>query len=200
MAIKISVEVICIVALCSVVWNSMQVQAWFLETKAAAAAQANFEMDGVSGFMKFELSEAKNQSSPVKVEYELRNLHGNNQLYHVHVRPVPSFSPQEIKSKPGAIGDLCNEPATGGHLNPTNIKEKLPAKSAPFDKYEIGDLAGKHGPMTRVAGEQDLYKGSFVDPTLQLNGPNGIIGRSIVIHKSDGGKRWVCASINELKM
>lgn len=192
---------------------TLQAQAWYFgtgsETTATAtasaksdpkAAQANFQMDGVSGFMRFTLSDLANQSSPIKIDYELHNLKGNNQLYHVHVRPVPPFNAEEIKHKPGAIGDLCNEPATGGHLNPTNIKEKLPAKSAPFEKYEIGDLAGKHGPMVKVAGDSDLYKGSFVDPLLQLSGPNGIVGRSIVIHKSDGGKRWVCASINELKL
>lgn len=162
---------------------------------SAARAEARFEMDGVSGYMRFseQARSAPNNKKPVLVEYELRGLHANNELYHVHVKPVPPFKPDEIKNKPGAIGDLCNEPATGGHWNPTNVKEKLKPKSAPFDRYEAGDLSGKHGALAKVS--DDLHKGSFVDPTIELAGPNGIVGRSIVIHKTEGGKRWVCASI-----
>ena len=34
-----------------------------------------------------------------------------------------------------------------------------------------------------------------MDYNLPLFGRNSVVGRSIVIHKSDGNKRWVCANL-----
>lgn len=176
-----------------------QVDAWWFSTAPTGliTATATFDLDGVQGTFKF--SQA-NPSAPTECQYDIQGLQGNNKFYHVHVRPVPVYDPQLIKSNATAIAQLCGDPATGGHLNPHHITEKLPAKSAPLDKYEIGDLSGKHGPLEQVAGHghEDHYVGKFSDSHLPLSGDNSIVGRSIVIHKNDG-KRWVCATIVEYK-
>ena len=149
-------------------------------------------MDSVKGFIKFSQSAP---SEATNVEYDLTGLKGNNKLYHVHVRPVPKFDPEQVRNNATALSKLCGDPSTGGHLNPHHISQKLPPKSAPLDKYEVGDLAGKHGPLYLAQPEAaDHYVGGFTDDKLPMSGENSIIGRSIVIHKNDG-TRWVCATI-----
>lgn len=154
-------------------------------------AIAQFDLDGVKGAFKFAQRSAR---EPTRVEYDLRGLKGNNKLYHVHVRPVPQHNHDQVKHNSSLIGQLCADPATGGHLNPHKITQKLPPKSAPFDRYEIGDLSGKHGPLLELAGHPDHYVGTYTDDKLPMTGEHSIVGRSIVIHKNDGA-RWVCASI-----
>lgn len=155
------------------------------------AAVANFDMDGAKGWFRFSRASA---TAPTLVEYDLHGLQGNNQLYHVHERPVPAFDADQVRRNASAIARLCAEPATGGHLNPYHVSAKLAAKSAPLDRYETGDLSGKHGPLARAPGEPDRYVGSFVDERLPLAGAHAIVGRSLVIHRNDG-RRWICASI-----
>ena len=52
--------------------------------------------------------------------------------------------------------------------------------------------SGKHGGL---AGK-NLVREQKIDAKLPLSGPNSIVGRSIVIHDSKGG-RWVCADIKK---
>jgi len=154
-------------------------------------AIAQFDLDGVKGAFKFS---QKSPQEPTRVEYDLRGLKGNNRLYHVHVRPVPEHNHEQAKRNSTLIGQLCSDPTTGGHLNPFKITQKLPPKSAPFDRYELGDLSGKHGPLLELAGHPDHYVGGYTDDRLPMFGEHSIVGRSIVIHKNDG-TRWVCATI-----
>lgn len=170
---------------------------WLFADPAPIKAIAEFDLDGVKGSFKFS---QKSLADPTVCEYDLHGLKGNNKLFHVHLRPVPKFDAGKVKNNASAVNELCGDLSTGGHLNPHKITEKLPPKAGPLDKYEIGDLSGKHGPLTQYfgAGHDDHYLGSFTDNQLPMSGPNSIIGRSIVIHKNDG-KRWVCASIKELK-
>lgn len=171
------------------------VDAWWMwaEPSALTRAIAEFDLDGVKGSIKFD---QKSPLDPTVVEYNLNGLKGNNRFYHVHLKPVPNFDTEKVRNNASAVTELCGDPATGGHLNPFHIKDKLPPKSGPLEKYEIGDLSGKHGPLIQVfgPGHDDHYMGSFTDNQLPMSGENSIIGRSIVIHKNDG-KRWVCASI-----
>ena len=177
------------------------VNAWWMfaaePTAAAVKAVATFDLDGVRGSFKFS---QKSPTEPTLCEYDLIGLKGNNKLYHVHVRPVPPFKPEAVRNNATALAQLCGDPATGGHHNPFHVTAKLPPKSAPLEKYETGDLSGKHGPLYQLTtpGQVDHYVGSFTDSKLPLSGENSILGRSIVIHKNDG-KRWVCASIVEAK-
>lgn len=171
---------------------------WFMgpeqaQQQTGKLATATFDLDGVKGTFKFR----QNDKQQTVCDYDITGLKGNNKLYHVHVRPVPKYDAEKVKYNSTAIAQICADPATGGHLNPHHITEKLPPKSAPLDKYEVGDLSGKHGPMVQVGpAQEDHYAGSFTDDKLPMSGDNNIIGRSIVIHKNDG-KRWVCANIVE---
>lgn len=182
---------------------SAPVDAWWLFNSGAqqtpTRAQAVFDMDGVKGVFKFS---QMNAGEPTTVEYDIHGLKDNNNLYHVHVKPVPTFDPAQLKEKPELRQSLCGAPATGGHLNPHNITAKLPPKSAPLDKYEVGDFSGKHGALRKMsaaggAGHEDHYQGGFTDDKISLKGEHGIIGRSIVVHKNNGD-RWVCANILEV--
>lgn len=171
------------------------VDAWwmFAEPTGPIKAISEFDLDGVKGAFKFS---QKSLADPTVVEYNLNGLKGNNKFYHVHLKPVPAFDASKIKNNATAVTELCSDPTIGGHLNPYHIKDKLPPKAGPLDKYELGDLSGKHGPLIQVfgPGHDDHYEGSFTDNQLPMSGENSIIGRSIIIHKNDG-KRWVCASI-----
>ncbi len=62
---------------------------------------------------------------------------------------------------------------------------------ATVDKYEVGDLNGKHGNLNPL---QDL-KTDYVDWNLPLFGNTSIVGRSVVVHKVEQGKRWSCSPI-----
>jgi hypothetical protein len=59
---------------------------------------------------------------------------------------------------------------------------------------EVGDLSGKSG--ISLAGLKNIDRESF-DSNLPLYGPNGVVGKSIVIHKATG-ENWVCANIVDL--
>lgn len=155
-------------------------------------AEVNFNnLDGVSGTIVFTQSSPKEAT---EVRYKLSGLKGNTQMYHVHVKPVPQFDVEKSRNNVAELEKICTQ--TGGHLNPLNITEKLPAKSAPFEKYELGDLSGKHGPLLPEQGssKDDVYSGSYRDMFLPMSGPNSIVGRAVVIHKNNG-KRWICANI-----
>lgn len=151
-------------------------------------AEARFDMDGVTGLFSFNQEAA---GKPTQVSYDLSNLKGNNQLYHVHVGPLPQFDAAQ-KANSTLMNQICSSPSVGGHLNPTGVKYVAGVKP---ETFELGDLAGKFGPLV-VKGE-DHYAGNFVDNQLSLKGANGALGRSIVIHKNTG-QRWVCANIVEL--
>lgn len=172
---------------------------WFYSDPSAApagkVAVATFDMDDVQGTFKFS---QKSPEEPTTIEYDMRGLKGNTKLYHIHIRPVPNYKPEILKNNATAMAEVCGELGTGSHFNPHHVTVKLPPKSAPFDKYETGDIAGKHGELQKVVGDEDSYKGTFIDNLLPMYGTDNIVGRSVVIHKNDG-KRWVCASIVETK-
>lgn len=178
--------------------QTQTVDAWWLfaEPTGPIKAIAEFDLDGVKGTFKFN---QKSLADPTIIEYNLNGLKGNNKFYHVHLNPVPAYDASKVKNNATAVTKLCVNPIIGGHLNPYNITEKLPPKAGPLDKYEVGDLGGKHGPLIQVFGPayDDHYEGSFTDSQLPMSGASSIIGRSIVIHKNDG-RRWVCASIKQV--
>lgn len=59
------------------------------------------------------------------------------------------------------------------------------------DQYEVGDLSGKFDKL-RTLHE---YERNFNDTNLELIAPHSIIGRSIVIHKTDRNTRYACADL-----
>ena len=140
-------------------------------------AEAVFS-SGVSGRITF------NQRSPfdsTRVTVNLVGLNGRAGGYHVHVYPV---GPADV-GFPGRCGGVY----TGGHWNPLNANYTAQTPST-SDQFEVGDLSGKFGSL---AGRTSIDE-TYWDPNVPLFGSFGIIGRSIVIHESDG-TRWYCANI-----
>ncbi|KAJ1962042.1 Superoxide dismutase [Dipsacomyces acuminosporus] len=101
--------------------------------------------------------------------------------YHIHVGPVP---------KDG------NCTATLGHFDPAHVNTDPKTyhcdPKAMETTCELGDLAGRHGNITASAG--GTFGAYYSDPLLALDGPNSIIGRSVVIH-APNNTRLACADI-----
>ncbi|XP_070839239.1 uncharacterized protein cusr [Chaetodon trifascialis] len=141
-------------------------------------------MKGIKGYFSFR------QASPFDVtelRVNLTNLQSRVGPYHVHNFPVPS-----VRSPPSS---MCSNDNVGGHWNPFGLNTddlsypKVPGST--HDMYEIGDLSGKH---MSLAGKDEVDM-VFKDFNLPLFGQNSIVGRSVVIHKTDGA-RYVCGSIS----
>jgi Cu/Zn superoxide dismutase len=144
-------------------------------------ARSTFTHEGVRGAVAF--SQAS-PFQPVEVDVLLTGLGEGAGSFHIHEYPVPAR--QDVSDSP------CGR--TGAHFNPTNFDPSASPKTGEgsFDKYELGDLSGKYGDLTH----RDHLQENVLDPTLTLFGPNSIVGRSIVIHKSPVPKRWICANID----
>ena len=82
---------------------------------------------------------------------------------------------------------------TGGHFNPFNVDASFgpPAGVGGDHEYEVGDLSGKYGGLEGM----EKRRGCFLDTNLSLFGKNSIVDKSVVIHKSPRGDRWVCVDI-----
>ena len=136
----------------------------------------------VSGTIEFsQLS----PSHPVRTCINLSGLGGSAGGLHVHQLPVPQQT--------GPEDNPCLR--TGGHFNPFNVDFSLSptAGLGSYDEYEVGDLSGKYGSLVGLEGRSDC----FMDNNLSLFGEHSIVGRSVVVHKSPGGDRWVCANIEQ---
>lgn len=145
---------------------------------------AVINMRGIKGYFRFR------QTSPFDVtelRVNLTNLQSRVGPYHVHVFPVPS-----VRSPPSS---MCSNDNVGGHWNPfgSNMSDPTYPKQpgSTHDMYEVGDLSAKH---MSLAGQNNVDV-VFTDFNLPLFGHNSIVGRSVVIHKTDGA-RYVCASIS----
>ncbi|KAM7393898.1 hypothetical protein PAMP_020734 [Pampus punctatissimus] len=140
-------------------------------------------MRQIKGYFSFR------QASPFDVtelRVNLSNLQGRVGPYHVHNFPVPS-----VRLPPSS---LCSNDNVGGHWNPFGINKNDPTypevPGSTHDKYEIGDLSAKHMSLASQ-NDSDIV---FRDFNLPLFGQHSIVGRSVVIHQTDGA-RYVCASI-----
>ncbi|XP_051241310.1 uncharacterized protein cusr [Dicentrarchus labrax] len=150
----------------------------------AKQVRAVVSMRGIKGYFSFR------QASPFEVtelRVNLTNLQSRVGPYHVHHFPVPSVrSPQS---------SVCSNDNVGGHWNPFGVNTNDPTyptvPGSTHDRYEIGDLSAKH-PSLAEKNEMDMV---FRDFNLPLFGQNSIVGRSVVIHKTDGS-RYACASIS----
>ncbi|KAF3687413.1 hypothetical protein EXN66_Car003085 [Channa argus] len=146
--------------------------------------RAVVNMKGIKGYFSF------HQASPfdfTEVRVNLTNLQNRVGPYHVHSFPVPS-----VRSP---LSSLCSNDNVGGHWNPFGINTNDPSypkePGSTHDRYEIGDLSGKH--MSLVG--KNYLEEVFQDFNLPLFGQNSIVGRSVVIHQTDG-TRYVCASLS----
>lgn len=148
----------------------------------AKIATARFRHNGVTGHIGFTQT---SPFHPVQTDVALQGLHHGAGTFHIHEFPVPPRL--EVEDTP------CT--ATGRHYNPFNkdASSSPPQAAGSSDQYEVGDLSGKYGSL---ATEEDVA-GSFVDPSITLFGRLSVVGRSVVIHKSPGPDRWVCANIEQ---
>lgn len=96
----------------------------------------------------------------VKVYAHLEGLAPGKHGFHIH-----------------EFGD-CTAPdltSAGGHFNPTQV-----AHGAPTDHTRhSGDLGNI------VADEKGMATLEWVDPMMQLSGPNSIIGRAVIVHTKE---------------
>ncbi|XP_070540963.1 LOW QUALITY PROTEIN: uncharacterized protein [Ptychodera flava] len=143
--------------------------------------EAVFSSENVNGSISFTQA---SPLDPTTVSVSLSNLQDTGKFYHVHNFPLP---PRTTESD-----DLCSGFSVSGHWNPYGIdQDSSPTPgTGTMDKYEIGDLSGKFGPLSG-----DDFSETYSDYNLPIFGKHSIAGRSIVIHKPDGS-RWICASIS----
>ncbi|XP_042912063.1 uncharacterized protein [Parasteatoda tepidariorum] len=127
------------------------------------------------------------RTQPTVVTIQLHNLRGRGSAFRIHEFPIPQ------RTKAGE--NYCGTKYVGGTYNPY----ELPIEDGPDpgegtgDQYPVGDLSGKFG-LLDVSPLMNLHLGIHVDFNMPLFGTNSIIGRSIVITKSDG-EPWICANI-----
>ncbi|KAF7641969.1 hypothetical protein LDENG_00267270 [Lucifuga dentata] len=150
---------------------------------AEKQVSAIVNMRGIKGYISFR------QASPFDVtelRVNLSNLRSRVGPFHVHNFPVTS------EGQSGS--SLCSNDNVGGHWNPFGLNTSDPTypkqPGSTHDMYEIGDLSNKH---VSLEGKNAVDM-VFQDFNLPLFGRNSIVGRSVVIHRTDGA-RYVCASI-----
>ncbi|KAE8578534.1 hypothetical protein XENTR_v10023630 [Xenopus tropicalis] len=115
--------------------------------------------------------------------YELRNRSGG---FHIHVLPVIS----------GSVAP-CSDSLIKGHFNPfgVNVSTSPPAGNGTDDEYEVGDISGRRG---LLVGKDSLVK-QFIDMNFPLSGTHSILGRSLVIHYTNGSRMQCANVLPELK-
>uniref|UniRef100_UPI003AAF091C uncharacterized protein cusr n=1 Tax=Centroberyx gerrardi TaxID=166262 RepID=UPI003AAF091C len=132
-----------------------------------------------SGQMRFSQSVPQ---GPTVVNISLTNLNSRAGGYHVHILPLKSGS-----AHPCSNADIM------GHFNPFawNTSDSPAPGTGTVDQYEAGDISGKFGMLNGL----NQLTALFMDANLPLTGPNSIVGRSLVIHYSNGS-RMQCANIS----
>uniref|UniRef100_UPI0037E7C537 uncharacterized protein cusr n=1 Tax=Semicossyphus pulcher TaxID=241346 RepID=UPI0037E7C537 len=115
------------------------------------------------------------------INVSLDNLNALAAGYHVHVLPIV----------PGST-EPCSAANILGHFNPlaVNISNSPPPSTGTVDQYEIGDISGKFGLLTGL----NMHQAVFKDQNMPMTGPNSIVGRSVVLHYTNGS-RMQCADI-----
>ncbi|CAK8683483.1 unnamed protein product [Clavelina lepadiformis] len=124
------------------------------------------------------------QKSPFDPTFTTVSFNGIQSIpaqYHVHKFPVP----QRLSES----DDRCSNDNVAGHFNPYAVVVADSPQDGTSDQYEIGDLSGKYGSVTNAS-----HMGTYEDWNLPLFGYNSVVGRSIVVHRSDTS-RVACATI-----
>ncbi|XP_038046810.1 uncharacterized protein LOC119721017 isoform X2 [Patiria miniata] len=132
----------------------------------------------VSGDISFQ---QESVFDPVQVHVNVEGLSSLAGGWHVHLLPID----EDVDSAP------CGPASVQGHYNPFGVVGS-PAYGTQ-DMYEMGDLSGKFGGFS---DSPDAWNHVYYDTNLALEGPRSIIGRSLVVHKSADGSRWVCATLH----
>lgn len=109
---------------------------------------------------------------PTILNISFTGLNARASGYHVHILPIKSAQ------------EPCSDNNIMGHFNPFSVNASLsPAPGiGTVDQYEIGDISGKFGNLMG----QNNFQTQYMDGNMPLSGPNSIIGRSLVIHYTNG--------------
>lgn len=112
---------------------------------------------------------------PTTINVSLVDLSSLAGGYHVHMLPIKQGS-----------AEPCSDADIQGHFNPLawNTSNNPAPGAGTVDQYEIGDISGKFGMLSGLSQLQAVY----VDPSLPLAGPYSIVGRSLVVHYSNGSR------------
>ena len=146
---------------------------------AGIGATATFTGEGGTPLGSVELFQPS-EADATAMTVSLTGLETTGNKWHVHVLPVPGS------------GD-CSAAGTGGHFDPLVADYSA-------GEFEIGDLSGKWGNLNAPAlvNSNDAFVGTgqgyVTDAELPLSGDMSSLGRSIVIHRTDGS-RWACADL-----
>ena len=156
-------------------------------TQAPTAAIATINLRGVVGSVRFE-SLDENRTRVVTTFTGLPSSSSGGLNWHIHRFPVDLTLD---------TNNRCLNDYVGGHYDPfaarNNPNYTIDCRTTNPLECEVGDLTGKFGQLRNGTVEN-------TDNTtlLDLGGRFGIVGRSIVVHNSDG-TNFVCATIRSVK-
>ena len=142
-------------------------------------------MSGVSGVINFmQTSAFDNLTSMITISLTGLDQYPSETFpWHIHNYP---FTTQH--------DDPCSAASVGGHFDPfmAGIRPDYLTRCSSTNRSfcEVGDLSGKFGDLTPNSPPNRF----LIDTYLPLHGVHSIVGRSVVIHRSNG-TRWVCANI-----
>ena len=145
---------------------------------------ARFNTRNVRGYIRF----IQLDNGTVEIRTNFASLPFDFPLpYHVHVYPVDYRYDPTVR---------CGGSYTGGHFDPTGNNAAAMGMYSDYcsqsnrSACEQGDLSGKFGRLENGTN-------TFWDDNLSLNGRNGILYRSVVVHRVDGSStpRYACATI-----
>lgn len=151
--------------------------------------EAQFSMEGVRGSIKIQ---QRYLGEPATISYDLFGLEGN--IKHINVRSLP-LGPRTSSDNSNLCSSLGRiyDPYKSGK----NQLKKFEGSSTTIDRLPVGALSAKFGELSVLDAEyEDHYKGEFRDLSIQLFGPNTIVGRSIAINKNNNDEPWVCANLD----
>ncbi|XP_071978862.1 uncharacterized protein [Engystomops pustulosus] len=120
------------------------------------------------------------EMTPTLVQVTFHGLGGRAGGFHIHLLPVTAPD-----SEP------CSNALVKGHFNPFSVNASTsPAPgNGTDDQYEVGDISGRRGMLLH----QENVTKQFTDMNFPLSGRQSVLGRSLVIHYTNG-TRMQCAS------
>lgn len=112
---------------------------------------------------------------PTAINVSLTGLNSISSGYHVHILPLKAGS-----------ADPCSNANILGHYNPLlwNTSQSPAPGVGTVDQYEIGDISGKFGTLANQSDSNAVFE----DPNMPLSGPYSIMGRSVVVHHTNGSR------------
>ncbi|XP_067858199.1 uncharacterized protein cusr [Heptranchias perlo] len=147
---------------------------------------ASVEIDSWRGVEKVNGNVAFKQLSDLDrtiVQVNLTDLNGETGTYEIQTLPIKTGSSNT---------DACSDTSIEDRYNPFYVNGSLsPAPgNGTVDQYEVGDLSGKFGTLNGLNQTTEKY----MDMNMPLFGPHSIVGRSLVIYRTNGS-RLQCANL-----